>query len=93
MDNAQSRALEGCEGTVKGALAGSYMRRRPIDGVDDSGASYEVNIDKGWVNVIQEDTYGKDVLSAMDPDDALWLAERLVEAATEAKRHPRWREG
>lgn len=74
----------------------SFDSRRPAtsDEFDDSGAAYGVNVTDGFINVEQESQrYGKDVVSAMDPEDARWLARQLLEAATVAETHERYTPG
>jgi hypothetical protein len=66
-----------------------------IDKWDESsgaGATYEVNVDHGFVNASQETrSFGADVLSGVSPEDAFRLASALILAAEEAKMHRRWR--
>jgi len=58
---------------------------------DGAGASYEVNVDDGFINASQgSSSFGQDVLSALSPHDARKLASALCIAADEAEKHRRW---
>lgn len=66
---------------------------RPIEGFDDTGVAYGVNVDDGFINVEQtSQSFGKDAMSAMGPEDARWMARQLLEAATIAESHDRWKD-
>lgn len=68
----------------------TYSDRRPSVAFDETGVKYEVDVDDGFINIIQEGAYGEDKITAMSPDDARWLIACLTRACDSAQRHDRW---